>query len=727
MIVKLATTITAIALISGVSLTAPNAALANAQEDDPNSSQVDNGNDVNSIQSGETNYKLKDFGSISKNLASTGATTPSATTDFVLPLKKNSYWLSSYAGNRCPVIPGAGLYHGAIDLAASDGTPIYAVSDGVVEKIIEPMGINLAGSIVVNHGVYKGKKLVLYYDHPWNPSKYFKVGNKVKKDQKIAEVGASGPATGPHLHLAATWGNDWIDPLAFFRANGLDIKTSALWAAEEPDPLTHCSVYAHGAQSVLSNSNYDSKVLKVIPNGTFMTMKAGPSNGIYSEVTLKDGTKGFVMNTSVATSERLSDPLLLNVGYAEAGFTYQLTKYASQYFRDFPSNANGIGGVTGLVTEHDKIVSTGRIINGTAWEEFKFNGMTGWINNYDAYIKDITPTGVTNSNDSNKDYTVNSTKLYPIPTLSNKVYSNKSVIIAANSAVVKTTGLVYKTWSQVTFKSLKYWTPTAGLKLHVVTKPTVKPEVKPPSITKGDVVAKDSSGKLWNYGNIIKNTNKARILIGSVGWSDMKDVIVTDFDANGVLDLIANNKKDGKLYFYSGKKNGGFEARKALGSGGWGSLEIHAVKMKKTDKYPSIVSRTSGGHLNLYTNSNGKSLGGVKLIGSGWKDFAAINFVYYDNNGNIDVLAQSKSGIVTLYRTNGSAFVNETRKKVTTGWSGNKTSSGAHQTGTNMTGILSIKSGKLLYIPLTGRGSLSTMKTLASSGWGSYSIARQSI
>ena len=60
-----------------------------------------------------------------------------------------------------------------------------------------------------------------------------KVGDKVKAGEQIAKVGASGPATGPHLHLEI-WKDRFyssdanvVDPVAFLKKRGVDLKANA--------------------------------------------------------------------------------------------------------------------------------------------------------------------------------------------------------------------------------------------------------------------------------------------------------------------------------------------------------------------------------------------------------------------------------------------------------------------------------------------------------------------
>ena len=87
--------------------------------------------------------------------------------------------------------------HHAMDLPAPRGTPIVAVVDGTVERL----GRDRRGGIVCYQRDDSGL-LVFYYAHMARHAAGLKVGDRVVKGQRLGEVGATGRATGPHLHFA---------------------------------------------------------------------------------------------------------------------------------------------------------------------------------------------------------------------------------------------------------------------------------------------------------------------------------------------------------------------------------------------------------------------------------------------------------------------------------------------------------------------------------------------
>ncbi|MHB8799264.1 MAG: M23 family metallopeptidase [Thermoanaerobaculia bacterium] len=111
--------------------------------------------------------------------------------------------------------------HHAIDLGAPKGTPIVAVSDGKIERL----GRDRRGGIVVYQRDATGR-FVYYYAHLSRYAPGLKVGDTVKRGQKIGEVGTTGRTFGAHLHFAifrdADAPNPWkglvVNPYLVFSA-----------------------------------------------------------------------------------------------------------------------------------------------------------------------------------------------------------------------------------------------------------------------------------------------------------------------------------------------------------------------------------------------------------------------------------------------------------------------------------------------------------------------------
>jgi murein DD-endopeptidase MepM/ murein hydrolase activator NlpD len=108
-----------------------------------------------------------------------------------------------------------GTKHEGIDLAGPIGTPIYAVTGGVVEEAGPAAGFGIW--IVVRHA--DGTQSV--YGHMNRI--FVKKGERVEAGEEIAEIGNRGYSTGPHLHLEI-WAADGskINPVTWFRKRGID-------------------------------------------------------------------------------------------------------------------------------------------------------------------------------------------------------------------------------------------------------------------------------------------------------------------------------------------------------------------------------------------------------------------------------------------------------------------------------------------------------------------------
>ena len=118
-----------------------------------------------------------------------------------------SGWLSSYYGKRSDPFSGKKRFHGGIDFAGNEGSDVLAVAAGVVTWSGERQGY---GTLVeVSHG----NGLVTRYAH--NKENLVEVGETVKKGQKIALMGRSGRATGPHVHFEVLNEGRRVNPLKF--------------------------------------------------------------------------------------------------------------------------------------------------------------------------------------------------------------------------------------------------------------------------------------------------------------------------------------------------------------------------------------------------------------------------------------------------------------------------------------------------------------------------------
>jgi murein DD-endopeptidase MepM/ murein hydrolase activator NlpD len=95
--------------------------------------------------------------------------------------------------------------HNGVDYGAPTGTPVMSVADGVIEFAGQQRGY---GQVVeVRHD----RRQTTLYAHLSQIG--VKAGQKVQRGQSIGAVGATGMATGPHLHFELRVDGQFQDPL----------------------------------------------------------------------------------------------------------------------------------------------------------------------------------------------------------------------------------------------------------------------------------------------------------------------------------------------------------------------------------------------------------------------------------------------------------------------------------------------------------------------------------
>ena len=123
-------------------------------------------------------------------------------------------WLSSaFSAMRTHPILHLARPHEGIDVSAPMGSPIEAPAAGVV--IDAGWETGYGNTITINHGF----GIVTKFAHA---SKLLvKTGQRVSRGQRIALVGNSGLATGPHLHYEVHVNGRPVDPLKYVLPEGV--------------------------------------------------------------------------------------------------------------------------------------------------------------------------------------------------------------------------------------------------------------------------------------------------------------------------------------------------------------------------------------------------------------------------------------------------------------------------------------------------------------------------
>ncbi len=128
----------------------------------------------------------------------------SIATIFTLPVRgreSSQFGLRRFFNNQ-PRRP-----HGGLDIAAPEGTHVFAPAGGTV---IETGDYFFSGKcIFVDHGA----GLITFYAHLSKIDVL--VGQSVDRQTKLGEVGETGRVTGPHLHWSVGLNRTWVDPKLF--------------------------------------------------------------------------------------------------------------------------------------------------------------------------------------------------------------------------------------------------------------------------------------------------------------------------------------------------------------------------------------------------------------------------------------------------------------------------------------------------------------------------------
>ena len=120
---------------------------------------------------------------------------------------------SMFGGRRHPVL-GIWRRHKGTDYAASMGTPVRSIGDGVVIFAGEKGGY---GNVI---DVRHRNGFVSRYGHLRNFSKGIRSGTRVSIGSTIGAVGRTGLATGPHLHFEVLVNGVQRDPRIALRMKG---------------------------------------------------------------------------------------------------------------------------------------------------------------------------------------------------------------------------------------------------------------------------------------------------------------------------------------------------------------------------------------------------------------------------------------------------------------------------------------------------------------------------
>ena len=123
------------------------------------------------------------------------------------PLPFNPRITSGYARARLHPILGRARPHLAVDYGAPTGTPVQAIANGTVMFAGWHAGYGNLVEIRHSGGLSSG------YAHLSSIAPGARTGRKISQGDPVGRVGATGLATGPHLHYMMTKNGQPINPL----------------------------------------------------------------------------------------------------------------------------------------------------------------------------------------------------------------------------------------------------------------------------------------------------------------------------------------------------------------------------------------------------------------------------------------------------------------------------------------------------------------------------------
>jgi murein DD-endopeptidase MepM/ murein hydrolase activator NlpD len=116
-------------------------------------------------------------------------------------------WLTDSFGRRRDPFTGEGGFHTGLDISADHGEPVFATATGTVEAA-EPSGA-YGNMVVISHGFGISTR----YAHL---SRFaVKAGDQVQRGDLVGFAGATGRATGDHLHYEVLVYGRQLNPLQF--------------------------------------------------------------------------------------------------------------------------------------------------------------------------------------------------------------------------------------------------------------------------------------------------------------------------------------------------------------------------------------------------------------------------------------------------------------------------------------------------------------------------------
>lgn len=119
-----------------------------------------------------------------------------------------------------PVNVSGTAFHNGVDFTPGEGTPIYAIADGVVASHSEDQG-GLGNNVVLQHDI-GGQNIQSVYGHMQYGSSPLVAGAQVRVGDFIGLVGNTGTSYGAHLHFELHVDKSPVDPFVWLSNNAVN-------------------------------------------------------------------------------------------------------------------------------------------------------------------------------------------------------------------------------------------------------------------------------------------------------------------------------------------------------------------------------------------------------------------------------------------------------------------------------------------------------------------------
>jgi murein DD-endopeptidase MepM/ murein hydrolase activator NlpD len=223
--------------------------------------------------------------------------------------------------------------HLAVDIKVPDGTPVYAIANGIVDKVAE-QSTGFGNHIVIKHENFPSlenasAKTTIYSSYNHLSQVLVAEGDVVAKGQLIGKSGHTGTATTPHVHFQidndqAPWHPYW--PFTYLEANAagvsfwdaINIGLNADKAKQTTiNPLLYVQKYLNGkpasvtspANTTPANTTPTNTTPAVVPNNTTtnttVTTPAPTQEPPTNQNTNSNTQQSTVSNSTPATAFRI--------------------------------------------------------------------------------------------------------------------------------------------------------------------------------------------------------------------------------------------------------------------------------------------------------------------------------------------------------------------------------------------------------------------------------------